>query len=31
MSITTDILGPLGADTMRIIFLYVGQGESPSS
>jgi competence protein ComEC len=28
MSITNDILGPLDPDTMRIIFLYVGQGEA---
>lgn len=27
MSITTDIPGPLGVNTMRVIFLYVGQGE----
>lgn len=28
MTITNNILGPLGSDTMRIIFLYVGQGEA---
>src|SRR5207253_8200585 len=28
MSTTTDILGPLGATTMRVTFLYVGQGEA---
>jgi competence protein ComEC len=28
MSITNDILGPLGSNTMRVVFLYVGQGES---
>lgn len=28
MSITTNTLGPLDPDTMRVIFLYVGQGES---
>lgn len=28
MSTTTDILGPLDSSTMRITFLYVGQGEA---
>lgn len=28
MSATSEILGPLASDTMRVIFLYVGQGES---
>jgi len=28
MSTTNDILGPISSDTMRVIFLYVGQGES---
>ncbi len=28
MSVASDILGPLADDTMRVVFLYVGQGES---
>jgi competence protein ComEC len=28
MTETNKILGPLGGDTMRVVFLYVGQGES---
>lgn len=28
MATTNDILGPVGPDTMRVIFLYVGQGEA---
>lgn len=28
MSVTNEILGPLASDTMRVIFLYVGQGEA---
>jgi beta-lactamase superfamily II metal-dependent hydrolase len=28
MKATEDILGPLESDTMRVIFLYVGQGEA---
>ena len=28
MTKTEEILGPLEADTMRVVFLYVGQGES---
>jgi len=28
MTIADDILGPLESDTMRVIFLYVGQGEA---
>jgi competence protein ComEC len=28
MSTTNDIIGPLGMTTMRVIFLYVGQGEA---
>jgi competence protein ComEC len=28
MTVTTEVLGPLEPDTLRVIFLYVGQGES---
>lgn len=28
MTTTSDILGPLSSNTMRVVFLYVGQGES---